>query len=70
MPDDLTVADRLHSVTIHATDKGKRLLQKGRSSRGTLLAECLQGLRHEELVVLDEASSILERLLAVPKREA
>jgi DNA-binding MarR family transcriptional regulator len=54
---------------ILATPKGKRLLQQGRSARIGLLAEWLRGLDGVELGVLDEASTILERILAVPRRD-
>jgi DNA-binding MarR family transcriptional regulator len=54
---------------IQATVKGQQLLQQGRNARITLLAERLKGLSPEELAVLGEASTILERILAAPKRE-
>jgi DNA-binding MarR family transcriptional regulator len=54
---------------IAATPKGRRLLQQGRSARIGLLAEWLHGLDRVELGVLAEASRILERVLAVPRRE-
>jgi DNA-binding MarR family transcriptional regulator len=54
---------------IAATSKGKRLLQQGRSARIAVLAEWLHDLRSDELAVLDEASAILERVLAVPRRD-
>jgi DNA-binding MarR family transcriptional regulator len=60
-------ADR-RVVNIHATAKGKRLLQQGRSARIGLLAEWLRGLDREQLGVLEEASALLERVLAVPRR--
>jgi DNA-binding MarR family transcriptional regulator len=65
---DTDEADR-RVTRIRATPKGKRLLQQGRSARVGLLAEWLRGLNRAELVVIDEASTILERVLAVPRRE-
>jgi DNA-binding MarR family transcriptional regulator len=57
-------------INIRATAKGRRLLQQGRSARIGLLAEWLRGLGCDELDVLDAASTILERVLAVPRRES
>jgi DNA-binding MarR family transcriptional regulator len=54
---------------IVATAKGKRLLQQGRSARIALLAEWLRDLAEEERGALEEASAILERVLAVPRRD-
>jgi DNA-binding MarR family transcriptional regulator len=51
-------------VHIRATPKGKRLLQKGRRLRITLLAGHLNRLTPEELARLDEAVGILQRILA------
>jgi DNA-binding MarR family transcriptional regulator len=65
VPDE---ADR-RVIRIRATPKGKRLLQQGRSARIGLLAEWLRGLDREELAVVVEASTILERVLAVPRRD-
>jgi DNA-binding MarR family transcriptional regulator len=61
-------ADR-RVIRIRATPKGKRLLQQGRSARIGLLAEWLRGLDRQELAVLERASTILERVLAVPRRD-
>jgi DNA-binding MarR family transcriptional regulator len=61
-------ADR-RSIRIRATSRGKRLLKKGRSARISLLAEWLRGLAPDELIVLDEASHLLERVLAMPRRD-
>jgi DNA-binding MarR family transcriptional regulator len=61
-------ADR-RVIWIRATAKGKRLLQQGRSARIGLLAEWLRGLDRADLAVLDEASKILGRVLAIPRRE-
>jgi DNA-binding MarR family transcriptional regulator len=61
-------ADR-RVTRVCATPKGKRLLQRGRSARIGLLAEWLRGLDRAELAVLDRASTILERVLAVPRRD-
>jgi DNA-binding MarR family transcriptional regulator len=57
------------AVRIRATPKGQRLLKRGRSARIKLLAEWLRGLDPGKLAVLDEASTILERILAAPRRE-
>jgi DNA-binding MarR family transcriptional regulator len=52
---------------ISATPKGKRLLRQGRAARINLLAEWLRSLDRDDLRRLDDASRILERLLAEPK---
>jgi DNA-binding MarR family transcriptional regulator len=54
---------------ICATPKGKRLLLQGRGARIGLLAEWLRGLDRVELGVLEQASTILERVLAMPRRD-
>jgi DNA-binding MarR family transcriptional regulator len=60
-------ADR-RAVRIRATARGKRLLKQGRGARIGLLAEWLGGLEARELAVLDEATRILECVLARPTR--
>lgn len=50
-------------VRIHETARGRRLLLAGRERRVAALAGRLAELGRPELEVLDEATSILERLL-------
>lgn len=50
-------------VRIRATNKGTRLLQKGRQLRISYLASHLDALTPEELAKLREATAILKRLL-------
>ena len=50
-------------IRIHPTPKGKRLLLRGRQGRIDYLAEHLQDLSSEELVSLQAAAEILEKVL-------
>ncbi len=50
-------------MRIRATNKGTRLLQKGRQLRISYLASHLDALTPEELAKLREATAILKRLL-------
>ena len=59
-------ADR-RVTRVRATAKGARLLTEGRGARVKLLAELLQTLDAGDLSLLDQASKILEQLLARPK---
>jgi DNA-binding MarR family transcriptional regulator len=61
-------ADR-RVARIRATRKGDHLIKKGRSARVALLAEWLKAVSPDERKTLDRASQILERVLAVPRRE-
>jgi DNA-binding MarR family transcriptional regulator len=55
---------------ISATPKGERLLRQGRAARINLLAKWLRSLDRDDLTRLDDASRILERLLAEPRRRS
>lgn len=54
-------------VRIKPTAKGERILREGRAARINLLAKWLGTLNDDELTQIDQASRILERLLAAPK---
>jgi DNA-binding MarR family transcriptional regulator len=62
-------ADR-RITRISATPKGERLLRQGRAARINLLAEWLGSLDRDDLARIDDASRILERLLAEPRRRS
>ena len=51
-------------VWVRATQKGRRLLQRGRDRRVDSLEALLQGLSARELATLRDASAILRRVLA------
>jgi DNA-binding MarR family transcriptional regulator len=51
------------SVRIHATAKGRRVLERGREARLTLLASLLRGADEREVGVVREAAEIIERAL-------
>jgi DNA-binding MarR family transcriptional regulator len=54
-------------IRIKPTPKGDRILREGRAARINLLAKWLGTLNKDELTQIDQASRILERLLAAPK---
>jgi len=65
---EVDAADR-RVAWIKTTPKGKRLLKQGRAARINLLADWLGALSRDELAQLDQATWILERLLAAPRHE-
>jgi DNA-binding MarR family transcriptional regulator len=56
------VVDR-RSVKVRLTARGSRVLELSRSRRDSYFARRLAGLSRAELATLDEAATILERLL-------
>jgi DNA-binding MarR family transcriptional regulator len=56
-------------VRVKATAKGERILKEGRAGRINLLAQWLNALGRDELVQVDQASRILERLMAAPAQK-
>jgi DNA-binding MarR family transcriptional regulator len=54
-------------VRVHATARGRKLLEEGRSRRVAQLAELLAELSLEDLAALDEAAGVLAGLLK-PRR--
>jgi DNA-binding MarR family transcriptional regulator len=62
------LADR-RVARLRATPAGDRLIKRGRSARVALLAGWLRAISAHERVTLEEASQVLERVLAVPSRE-
>jgi len=51
------------------TAKGEHILKEGRAARINLLANWLESLSRDELSQIDQASRILERLLAAPSHK-
>jgi DNA-binding MarR family transcriptional regulator len=51
-------------VRIRPTAKGERIMKEGRAARINLLAQWLSALSRDELARVDQATRILERLLA------
>jgi DNA-binding MarR family transcriptional regulator len=54
------------SAVLHATAKGRRLLERGRRRRIETLAARLEGLGRDELRMLAEAAEIMERVFGRP----
>lgn len=59
-------ADDRRAVVIHATSKGRRILERGRERRIAELVALLGELTQDELAELDAASRTVERISAVP----
>lgn len=58
------------SVRVHATPKGRRILEAGRRRRVEELARLLDGLPADELATLGVAAGSIERLLGRPTSAA
>lgn len=54
--------DDKRAVRITITEKGRRILERGRRRRTALLAEALHALSDDDLALLERASLLLERL--------
>ena len=54
------------AVVIHATPKGRRILERGRERRIAELVDLLDGLPSNDLRVLDEAARLVDRMSALP----
>jgi DNA-binding MarR family transcriptional regulator len=51
-------------IVVHATPKGRRVLQQGRARRVERLESLLGGLDRSDLALLDRASELLEQVVA------
>ena len=54
---------------VQITDKGRRILEQGRSRRTALLAEQLRALSPDDLATVERATAILEHLLGQDRHE-
>jgi DNA-binding MarR family transcriptional regulator len=62
LADRVTEAADRRAVRITPTNKGRKLLLEGKARRVRALAKRLDGLTHEELVVMQKAGQILARI--------
>ena len=59
-----TVAEDARRVVVEPTAKGRRVLEAGRSRRVAFLSTLMDGATAADLAVLDEAATLMERLVA------
>jgi DNA-binding MarR family transcriptional regulator len=56
-------ADDGRAITLHATPKGRRTLERGRARRLDLLEELLMGATESEIAAVRTAAEVVERAL-------
>jgi DNA-binding MarR family transcriptional regulator len=62
-----SVADDGRRVVVEPTAKGRRVLEAGRARRVEFLSSLMKGATPAELAVLDDAATLMERLVAAAR---